>query len=450
MPVRSRRTLGLMAVSLILFTGLAVLSNATLRSVEHETEARARAREGLITSARLLAALVDIETGQRGYLLTGDRAYLEPYDDGLRRYRPLALELESLAREYPAIDRHMRGLEPLMKRRVYLAQRNVAVRASADFDAGEVPLLALEGKQVMDALRGHIGTTERLLREEIKRRDAAVSATTRSAFIAEVALGVLGALVLLGSMLVLRAEQNRRVRAEDELQRANRDLEDRVRERTAELEQARSQIEAFALQLDRGIEGERRRLARDVHDQLGQVFTALKLTWGQLQRRGGLAMEESGQVDRLLDDGIVISRRIASELRPPLLDDLGLAAALEHRCETFGNETGIECAIDVADSERLDREQAMQLYRIVQEALTNVARHAQAHSVWIHGEAMDSTYELAVEDDGRGIDGMRPGSTGMSSMRERAALAGGHLDLERSLKGGVRVRVSLPLGDADA
>lgn len=155
---------------------------------------------------------------------------------------------------------------------------------------------------------------------------------------------------------------------------------------------------------------------------------------------------EVGRMNGLLDDGIATARRIAGELRPPLLDDLGLGAALTHKAQRFTGQSGVPCAVRVQHGERLSPEQATQLYRIVQEALANVARHAQASQVWIEGEAFGGHYRLAIEDNGRGMADMATNSLGLLSMRERAALADGKLELGPGRADGVCVQISLPLG----
>lgn len=256
---------------------------------------------------------------------------------------------------------------------------------------------------------------------------------------------VLVAALLLAATAALRREWRRRTRAERELQEANARLEARVDERTAELDLARRQLQTFARRLDRQVEGERRRLAREVHDQLGQIFTALKLTLSHTAHRHPEAAASIGQAIVLLDEGVATARRIASELRPPLLDDLGLAAAIDHRAQRFQDETGVACTVDVEAPEALAPEQSLQLFRIVQESLTNVARHAAASHVRIEGRVEGGRYRLAVIDDGRGMAEPRPSSLGMLSILERTLLSGGVLTVDSAPGRGTRIEVGLPL-----
>lgn len=150
------------------------------------------------------------------------------------------------------------------------------------------------------------------------------------------------------------------------------------------------------------------------------------------------------QIEAVLGEGIATVRRISAALRPPLLDDLGLEAALGLAGRQFAERTGLACEVELADAGRLNADQANQLYRIAQEALTNVARHAQAARVRIEGAVVGGEYRLAVEDDGVGMKPQARSSLGLPSMRERAALAGGELHIGPCAAGGVRVEARVP------
>lgn len=431
---------------LALFVLVALNSYQTLRAMEAATQLRAEARESLLTSSALLSQLKDVETGQRGYILTGNLAYLAPYDAGLTQVGPTLARLVSRVAHLPEVTRALADTQPLLEYRLALAQRNVEARKREGFDAAQRLILSDEGRTTMEAIRVRFLAIERLLRQEIDRRNAQVLQLKRRAFWAEGLLSLLGIGLIVGSFILVLREQKRRLRAEAALLDANAGLEVAVAERTAELERARREIEVFAQRLDQGIEAERRRLAREVHDQLGQVFTALKMTLNHGYRDAADRDASMERMNALLGDGIATARRIAGELRPPLLDDLGLGAALRHRVQRFAEEAGVRCEVALEQDERLGSDQATQLYRIVQEALTNVARHAGARQVWIEGRADDGHYDLSVEDDGRGMAGeAASGSLGLLSMRERAALAGGTLQLGPGRAGGLRVQVRLPL-----
>lgn len=449
-PAKARRIqfniLLLMLGGLLLFILVAINGYQALREVAYTTSMRAQARESLLQSRTVMSLLKDVETGQRGYLLTGDPLYLEPYESGRSRAIPVFADLMRRLAPLSIASAPTEDLQALIERRLELARLNVETRKLEGFDAAQARVKSSVGKQVMDAIRERFDNLDRVLRHEIDRRNQRVVRMTQRAFWSAGLLTTLGIVLTGAAYYLLLREQRRRERAEQALSEANAHLEDTVAARTAELVQARSEIEAFALRLDRGIESERCRLAREVHDQLGQVFTALKMTLNHTLKHVAGVEQDVGRMNGLLDEGIATARRVAGELRPPLLDDLGLGAALTHKAQQFTEHSGVACAVQVEHGERLSPEQATQLYRIVQEALTNVARHAQASQVWIEGEALDGHYRLAVEDNGRGMTETAADSLGLLSMRERAALANGKLELGPGRANGVRVLISLPLG----
>ncbi|MGY3264732.1 CHASE3 domain-containing protein [Lysobacter sp. HA35] len=442
MPTVTRRSLSLMVTGLVLFGALAVISTRTLQSVRASTAIRAQAQDSMLVNSQLLASLVDVETGQRGFSLTGDPSFLEPLNTGLQRQAALVDDLAKQTSSMPAVGARVQRLRPLIRDKLALVQQGIDWRRSGRQSANLH--IADRGKVAMDRIRRASSEIEVLLRaESVQRERQLAQVMSRAAWI-EIGLGVFGTLAILAGLALLVRERQRRLDAEFELYSANHHLETRVAERTRELEQARAQLESFATRLDQSIEAERRRLAREVHDQLGQVFTALKLTCSHQAKRYSMSESDLRLVMSTLDEGVAIARRISSELRPPLLDDLGLAAALELRGERFEQESGIACDVAVADGDVVPAAHRIQLFRIVQEALTNVARHSGASRVWIGGERADDGYEFFVEDDGHGRVAPRRGSAGIASMSERAALAGGRLHMERGAHGGLRLRVLIP------
>jgi signal transduction histidine kinase len=233
-----------------------------------------------------------------------------------------------------------------------------------------------------------------------------------------------------------------------------RDVSERKRA-DAELRRSREQLRLFSLELARVREEESTRIAREIHDELGQRLTGLKmdLAWvaARLKRKEADALpavvDKTEEMSRLADETIQEVRRIATELRPGVLDDLGFAAALEWQVEEFQRRTAIPCRVRAPANLVIGGEQSTALFRILQEALTNISRHARAASVDVRLADQGGSIVLEVEDDGIGIQesaGSSPGSLGLLGMRERAHLVGGETVFLRGPSKGTLVRVSLP------
>jgi signal transduction histidine kinase len=241
-----------------------------------------------------------------------------------------------------------------------------------------------------------------------------------------------------------------------ELKDANARLEEEIAvRRRAEEKLARSHqaLRDLASHLQSVREQERTEIARELHDELGQAMTALKmdLHWvgHRVRAAGPQVAARIGAMSKLLDGSVEAVRRISSQLRPKLLDDLGLSAAMEWQAREFERRSGVACRIrSEPDDIVVDAARSTALFRIFQETLTNVARHAKASRVEVvvrdHGE----TVEMTVRDDGKGIrsDEVASGrSLGILGMRERVRPLGGRLDLSGDPGRGTTVRVSIPV-----
>jgi PAS domain S-box-containing protein len=225
-------------------------------------------------------------------------------------------------------------------------------------------------------------------------------------------------------------------------------LAERENELRVVVEAARDRLAAFAGEQNRSIEAERKRLAREVHDQIGQVFTAIKLIINSIPQEAFPPGQEAA-LAQALEMGIATTRKITSELRPPLLDDLGFAAALDYFSQASATLGNLSCEVDIDAQTLLDASQRLALFRIAQEAMTNILRHAGATHVVITGRHDGTRYVFCIEDDGGGFASaeLRVGAMGLMNMRERARLLGGSCEISSGLEGGTLVTVTLPLSD---
>lgn len=261
---------------------------------------------------------------------------------------------------------------------------------------------------------------------------------------------ILNADTVVGAVVTF-SDISERKRAEQALQAAHAALERRVAERTSELSTAHEALRRLSTHLQSVREEERAHIARDIHDDLGASLTALKLDLSWLQRQLHGDEQRSAHIERMLDvanTAMGAVRRILNDLRPGVLDHLGLWAALESLLQDVQQRTGLRCRLacePVVERCRLGRDAEIALYRIVQEVLTNVQRHAGARTVEIKACAEGSTLHLQIADDGCGMRvPAQPTSFGLLGMYERARALGGHLHIESSAGLGTTVSLRLP------
>jgi PAS domain S-box-containing protein len=199
-------------------------------------------------------------------------------------------------------------------------------------------------------------------------------------------------------------------------------------------------------------EEEKTLIARELHDELGQLLTALKMDLASLRSAPAEQHEPKLQeMGQLLDQTVAATRRISADLRPLMLDDLGLADAAGWLVEDFCKRSGIECRMETSGAEALaeaSKAVATAVYRAIQESLTNIARHSGAKNAWVNLSVAERFISVEVEDDGRGISAeamAKSRSLGLKGMRERITYLGGSLDIARAPRGGTRLRLRVPL-----
>jgi signal transduction histidine kinase len=226
-----------------------------------------------------------------------------------------------------------------------------------------------------------------------------------------------------------------------------------ARDRAAsQLRHSREAIRNLSTHLQESIEEERKRISRELHDELGQSLTSLRMELAALADRSqgdqGPLSEKSGSMLELLNRTIASVKRICTELRPSVMDDLGLSAAIEWLAEDFQERTDIQVEVQTDPPDIFaDEAVSIAIFRITQEALTNVARHAGARQVKISLEWEESELILRVHDNGRGIQQEeldKSGSFGLLGIQERVSILGGRLSIQGDPETGTQLHVRLP------
>lgn len=441
-----------MAISL----PLAVLAAAILifineLSYYQSTGAAANIEQAQLTRSainRLQQNMLDAETGQRGYLLTGEPRYLEPYNaalgdinqtlDTLRRQ--FAPNPEQLS-EFGIMSRHV-------SRKLAEMDLSVRMRTEGKEEAWKFVLTTDVGQEQMELIRAQSAKLGAASVTMMERGQGQINKTLLLSRIGVAVMAMAGLLAFYMYLLQTDALLQSGNREKESLQRERDQLDLQVRERTANLAE-------LATHLQNVREDERGHLARELHDELGALLTAAKLDVARLKSRLAGSLPEAA--DRLahltdtLNSGIALKRRIVEDLRPSSLSHLGLVASLEILGREFQERSGL---VITTDLEMVDLGGSAQLtvYRLVQESLTNIGKYAEASQVVITLQNLDGYISIDVQDNGKGFDvgSVGASSHGLSGMRHRVEAAGGKLTVTSAAGNGTRIGAVLPKTTAAA
>jgi signal transduction histidine kinase len=435
-----------MAISL----PLAVLAAAVLIFINEagfrlSTEAVTRIEESQATRGAvnmLLQQMLDAETGQRGYLLTGDPKYLEPYDAATA---DINQTLDTLRRHYtshPAELAEFGFLSRSVSRKLAEMDLSVRMRKQGNEEAWKFVLTTDVGMDQMNAIRSHI---VKLIQASNSKMGTAQAQITRSLQLSRIGIALMALAGLLAFYMYLR--QTRALldagrREQEALQRERDQLDKEVRDRTATLAE-------LATHLQQVREDERGHLARELHDELGALLTAAKLDVARIKSRLGVISPEAAErmqhLIETLNSGIALKRRIVEDLRPSSLSHLGLVASLEILAREFEDRSGLSIVTDLENVE-LGGSAQLTIYRLVQESLTNMGKYAEAKQAEISLHDFDGYITVEVRDDGAGFDTtqIKGSSHGLAGMRHRVEAAGGRLTVVSSPGQGTRISAVLP------
>ena len=394
------------------------------------------------TINKLLQQMLDAETGQRGYLLTGDERYLEPYNAALADVNQNLDELRSLTSTSPAELAEFSMMSRSMSRKLAEMDLTVRMRKNGQTDAWKFVITTDVGLQQMDAIREQ---ANKLASASIQKLEQGEAQINRSLQLSRIGIAIMALAGLLAFYMYLKQTQSLLESGEGEkhsLQRERDQLDLQVKERTANLAE-------LATHLQNVRENERGHLARELHDELGALLTAAKLDVARLKSRlpPNLpeVLERLAHLTNTLNSGIALKRRIVEDLRPSSLSHLGLEASLEILGREFEERSGLSITTDL---EHVDLGGAAQLtvYRLVQESLTNISKYAEATQIVISLQNMESYITIEVHDNGIGfdVDKVASNSHGLSGMRHRVEAGGGRLTVTSEKGSGSRIHAVLP------
>ena len=481
-------------VLVIVAAGLLVLSEVTYFQTSATLRGGIGWSEARMATARLQQLMTDVESASRGYLLTGNPDDLAPYQtalaelpgarqavaDHLERLGPtghetgrrlalvtseaLAETAEALAlaqagqrdaavalvqtgqgRQKMAALRHVLG-EQLQQ----AAKSQVASRVTL-FDALMVNRLGVGALGVLSVLglldnmgQLHLQDQERIQQQAAKSQVASRVTLFDALMVNRLGVGALAVLSVLGLFVYmgqLHLQDQERNQQQAALARERVRLEDEVRRRTADLRELTQHLQTAR-------EDERAHLARELHDELGGLLTAIKLDLARLRNkltdRDDLK-ERLDHLNRSLNEGIAFKRRIIEDLRPSALANLGLTVSLQALCNDMAERLDVPVEARLTEV-RLSPQADLAIYRFVQEALTNIGKHAEAASVTVTLGPSGDRAVVEVRDDGAGFDTTvpRPGHHGLTGMRFRAETMGGRVTVTSAPGQGTLLRAEFP------
>lgn len=437
----SSRYLGAITVALAM-SGLAV-NEMGYQSLEQLSEQNAIIVETRTLADQVRLTTLMMESAKRGYILTERDAYLEPYTEMSRQFEPLLARVKAMSQRYPEQSERLEALtEAARRKKSEMEEVLHRFRSGNRQSAMDLTLTGIgrENMVRVGEIADEIRSQETAAYNRVSQMRGRVRFWNRMGITAMVLLGMAAVFAVLWLNRERESERARYVLA----LKAERDnLEVQVDRRTRELTH-------LAKYLQRVREEERGHLARELHDELGGLLTAAKLDIARVKMRvegAGAEVDERIQsLGKTLDAGIALKRRIIEDLRPSSLDNLGLQRALEIQCAEFAQRSEVRVQTEIADF-KLDPERALAVYRVVQEALTNVAKYAQAKEVHVQFRRVGECARLCVKDDGRGFDPelVRDGSHGLAGMRFRLRSYGGDLVLHSAPGQGTTIEATLPV-----
>ena len=421
---------------------LASAGQTRLNAANERVHATQLRQQALIEFAALVT---DAESAQRGYLLTGESFYLDPYGAAVSK---IGLALNRLHETYGQDENStvFQKLSLLTRKKLGELADSIA-RSKTRSTSFAVNAVGTDiGKRTMDEIVGIVDAMRAEQAAELVKWTSEWQRDFRLwRWVAALAAVLNITLVLLATYLVV-GDMRRRSRQTISLHDQKLELERQVKART-------EQLTALSTHLQGVSEQEKSALSREVHDELGGLLVAARMDLSWLQQR--LPNSDPGIEQRFkrihdsLSAGVDLKRRVVEELRPTLLDNMGLYTALRWQFKETCRHTGLRCTEAIPEAElKFNPEASIGVFRVAQEALTNILKHAEASAADLSIEVSETTFQLRVSDDGKGVLRERldtSTSHGVASMRHRVAGLGGTLELNRAPGGGTVVTARIPL-----
>jgi signal transduction histidine kinase len=389
--------------------------------------------------------ITDAESAQRGYLLTGEKGYLAPYAAAVTEAGHALDRLhDAYGGDESSAEFHQ--LRVLTGKELGELEDGIALFKKRGVPAAAGVLGTDVGKRTMDSIIAIVAA----MRSEEAAEAAAANAEWQTDYRLSRWVSAAGAVLNIGLVLLairlVYSDMRRRTRQAAALHNQKSELEQQVEARTRELAALSTHLQGVS-------EQEKSALSRELHDELGGLLVAARMDLSWLQQRlhtSDPAIEQRfKRIHDSLSAGVDLKRRVVEELRPTLLDNMGLFTALRWQFKETCRRTGLRCTETIPESElKFSPEAAIGVFRIAQEALTNILKHSEARSADLFLTIEGETFTLRISDDGKGIPSTRLANStshGLASMRHRIAGLGGVWDIRSADSGGTVITARIPM-----
>jgi signal transduction histidine kinase len=420
------------------------VSERNYHGVTKSVDERRLARDNLEVVASLETLLLNAETGQRGYLLTGNADYLEPMIKARTELSALQQKMSITFADRPDRKPYVEKLAALVVDKFIELEMTVSLAQSGRRAEALEIVQRNNGKSLMDEAKRQIDIMVDKMEDELDLARTRTQSDMLLSRIGALTIAILNLLLLAFALYLFIKDLKQRQQQIAIRENENNRLQILVAERTVELSE-------LSTHLQRSTEQDRAALARDLHDELGGILTsaAMDVNWLMVHAtQEPETLKRYHQLSMMLNEAVSIKRRVIENLRPSLLDNLGLAPALEWYIAEQCSKGGINCTLNLAEElGYISPDAAIALFRIVQEGTTNTLRHAQAKNFTAHLHVDAVNIHLTLQDDGAGLPAtFNPAklSHGLSGIRQRARSLGGNAVWRSSLGGGTTIEVIIP------
>jgi signal transduction histidine kinase len=406
----------------------------------HNSEDREQALD------EFLALITDAKSQQRGYLLTGEDTYFQSYAAAAEKIAPALDRLHDAYRSGGEPIEEIRRLRDLSRQELAELEETITLYQRAGLE----PVLSDARTDIARRTSKDILASVAVLRQKESAELSTATARWQTDLQLSRWITLGGAILNIGLVVLATAlvygDMRRRAQQASDLRLQKRELARQVDDRTRELTALSTHLQGVS-------ELEKSALARELHDELGGLLVAARMDLSWLQQRlptSDPAIEQRfKRIHESLSAGVDLKRRVVEELRPTLLDNMGLYAALRWQFKESCRRAGLKCSETIPETElRVSPDAAIGVFRVAQEALTNILKHAEATAADLAVGIQGDTFVLRISDDGKGISPNRLQtitSHGLASMRHRIAALGGTWDIHAAATGGTVVTARIPL-----